>query len=492
MDLSNPTEGVSCILGRDGEDHFGSCLHSQDLNRDGRADLIVAAALSRLSAAQRRNSAFEMHGLGGADGPDNVRPETGEVMIFFGLPPGRRLPQVVDLAQPLPPELEGKVTTIYGREPFDLIGEEITSGDFDGDQYPDLALGALFATNPHGAQNAGTVHVLYWGPDLEGKTIDLNPMEGPLPAGLRVSFMFGLNTSDILGDTLSAGDIDHDGFDDLAIGIPHVNRGDQPRAGLVAVAFGRPEAWPPEWVPNADELPQGLKVSFILGRAAEDLMSYSMEAKDFDADGYVDLFPNAMRGDGASDAHRDSGEAYLVSGFRLAEATLGVSKVEPSEGFMRNDTQVLISGSGFTTDQDMLLFAGGKRVTEAHVLTASKIRAMMPRADAPGAVPLRVETRYGAFELADAFVYNGSDVFLRGDSDMSRVLLINDPILVLRWLFQGQAVPPCLDSSDANDDGAVNISDVVYILNFLFVGGRPPPPPFPELGSDPTRDPLGC
>jgi hypothetical protein len=44
-----------------------------------------------------------------------------------------------------------------------------------------------------------------------------------------------------------------------------------------------------------------------------------------------------------------------------------------------------------------------------------------------------------------------------------------------------------------NDDGAVDISDAVGLLGFLFLGATPPAAPFPTPGVDPTpADPLGC
>ena len=38
---------------------------------------------------------------------------------------------------------------------------------------------------------------------------------------------------------------------------------------------------------------------------------------------------------------------------------------------------------------------------------------------------------------------------------------------------------------DANGDGAVNISDATFSLNFLFSGGPTPPAPFPDCGTEP-------
>jgi hypothetical protein len=50
-----------------------------------------------------------------------------------------------------------------------------------------------------------------------------------------------------------------------------------------------------------------------------------------------------------------------------------------------------------------------------------------------------------------------------------------------------------VDAADANDDGGVNLSDPVWIYNFLFQGGPPPPAPGPtSCGPDPTADSLIC
>jgi hypothetical protein len=46
---------------------------------------------------------------------------------------------------------------------------------------------------------------------------------------------------------------------------------------------------------------------------------------------------------------------------------------------------------------------------------------------------------------------------------------------------------------DANDDGEVNITDGIYILNFLFLGGPAPADPGASCGPDPVGSPdLGC
>jgi hypothetical protein len=86
-------------------------------------------------------------------------------------------------------------------------------------------------------------------------------------------------------------------------------------------------------------------------------------------------------------------------------------------------------------------------------------------------------------------------VFRRGDSNGDGNLNITDGIYVLNFLFLGGPTPPCLEAANPNDDQAVNITDGIYVLNFLFLGGPAPAPPGPDsCGRDPeasTSD-LGC
>ncbi len=80
--------------------------------------------------------------------------------------------------------------------------------------------------------------------------------------------------------------------------------------------------------------------------------------------------------------------------------------------------------------------------------------------------------------------------FIRGDANSDGVVNITDGVFVLNFLFLGRTTPPCREASDANADGDVNITDGVFLLNFLFAGGPEPPAPFGECGTDPTRSPA--
>ena len=83
--------------------------------------------------------------------------------------------------------------------------------------------------------------------------------------------------------------------------------------------------------------------------------------------------------------------------------------------------------------------------------------------------------------------------FRRGDSNADGHIDISDAIYTLSWLFLGGAAPPCLDAADFDDSGDIDISDGHGINVFLFLGSSVPPAPGPFVcGSDSTEDSLTC
>ena len=82
--------------------------------------------------------------------------------------------------------------------------------------------------------------------------------------------------------------------------------------------------------------------------------------------------------------------------------------------------------------------------------------------------------------------------FLRGDGNGDGTIDLTDAVYTLNYLFLGGAVPACLDAADADDSEEVQLTDAIYTLGFLFSGGAPPPAPYPDCGEDPTAEGLDC
>ncbi|MBI4606360.1 MAG: right-handed parallel beta-helix repeat-containing protein [Planctomycetes bacterium] len=95
----------------------------------------------------------------------------------------------------------------------------------------------------------------------------------------------------------------------------------------------------------------------------------------------------------------------------------------------------------------------------------------------------------GAYETGDC---SPAGFFLRGDADADARRTISDAVFTLLHLFLGGKEPSCTDAADADDNGLLNLADPVYVLNRLFRGGPPPPGPEADCGPDPTADELDC
>ena len=217
---------------------------------------------------------------------------------------------------------EGLITVI-GAERDDRLGVWMTAGDFDGDGHPDVVVGADRASGAAGAVEAGRVYVLY-GPLDSGATIDLAAAEHPL------SIIYGIDALDHAGSTVVAGDVDGDGYDDIAIGAAAFGTlrnayhrtggaGDGPKnqrenAGEMYVVYGGPQR--PAAIDLAGDPPADLTVIYGAdgGGKSPDRLGEEIVLADIDGDGIQDLFIGAYRADGPGNSRIDAGEVYVVYG----------------------------------------------------------------------------------------------------------------------------------------------------------------------------------
>ena len=82
--------------------------------------------------------------------------------------------------------------------------------------------------------------------------------------------------------------------------------------------------------------------------------------------------------------------------------------------------------------------------------------------------------------------------FIRGDPDGNGAVQLTDGIFILNFLFLGGDSPGCFEAADADDNGSVQMTDGIYILNFLFLGGAAMPAPHPDCGTSGEDAEPGC
>jgi len=82
--------------------------------------------------------------------------------------------------------------------------------------------------------------------------------------------------------------------------------------------------------------------------------------------------------------------------------------------------------------------------------------------------------------------------FVRGDANGDGAVNLTDGVFILNYLFTSGPEPACQDAADVNDDGQLNITDGTYVLNWLFQNGPAPVGYTGACGMDETPSALTC
>jgi hypothetical protein len=286
--------------------HFGATVFLADLDGNGTAEVLAAAALNRAGAA--------LAPLGGSGNGSGGTPQGTLYIAWDDNFAGDWLPAPDFIVDAGP----GGYTIIDGSGANEEFGEELLGGlDYDDDGKPDLFVGDLTANGWGGISrsNAGLAHAIYDAATLKNMDFDLEPdaegEAGP-PVGFAMATFVGPVTGAIAADTALHGDFNADGIADLAFASPHDNPAGRGNAGTLHVVLGRTGRWPALSDLHVDNYPStsDVRIHEIYGAKVADVLCYSGAAGDVSGDGITDIIINEMLGDGSS--AEDVGNLLLI------------------------------------------------------------------------------------------------------------------------------------------------------------------------------------
>ena len=300
------------------------------------ADLTPATGFRLVGGKERDFSGSEVSSVGdinddgyddfaiGAYAADPNGERSGSTYVVFGKASG--FSSTIELS-----ELDGSDGfRIDGENPGDYSGLSVSSGDVNDDGYNDIIIGAHFA-DPNG-NKSGSTYVVFGKESGFSETIDLSDIVR-IGGGVRIG---GENRKDYSGSSVSSGDVNDDGYDDIIIGASGADRNGN-KSGSTYVVFGKADG--PNGLNGIIELSEldGNDGFRIDGVNRKDYSGSSVSAGDINGDGYDDIIigANWAEPDGGNfGRHHNSGSTYVVFGKESGfSRTIDLSELDGSDGF---------------------------------------------------------------------------------------------------------------------------------------------------------------
>ncbi len=215
---------------------------------------------------------------------------------------------------------EAADATVFGAEAGDFLADRfsLATGDFNGDGFDDLLIGAPLADGPDNARpNAGEAYVVFGAPTISGS---LDIAGGA--AGLTV---VGEGRGDNLGFTVASGDINGDGTDDILVGarFGSATTLTQVPEGKAYVIYGRSN------LGGTVDMAQNEQDVTVNGTDTGDFLSIALASGDVNGDGISDLILGASAADGPVNSREQAGEVYVILGSGDLPALIQLGEAEP-------------------------------------------------------------------------------------------------------------------------------------------------------------------
>ena len=120
------------------------------------------------------------------------------------------------------------------------------------------------------------------------------------------------------------------------------------------------------------------------------------------------------------------------------------------------------SKQGYLMVTDVLDGFGGESESDNYIIKVNS-----------GGQPSAIGVSEGGSYVVQAGYVHASFV-MRGDASGDGTIDVGDVLYLVNYLFLGTSEPCPMEAGDATCDGIVDVADALFIINYLFLGTSPP------------------
>jgi Ca2+-binding RTX toxin-like protein len=215
---------------------------------------------------------------------------------------------------------------ISGEAAGDNAGWSVSvGGDFNGDGYDDIILGAPYA-DPNSRTDGGTAYVVFGKAAGFGSNLNLAALNGK--NGFQINGEGRLDNAS--WSVALTSDVNGDGFDDIIVGAPYGDEKFKTDCGAAYVIFGKAGGFDANLNLSALNGKNGFQ---IIGEEAYDYVGFSISAMgDVNGDGLADICVEAREAD--PNGRRNAGASYIIFGKEGGQgANLNLADLNGKNGF---------------------------------------------------------------------------------------------------------------------------------------------------------------